>query len=78
MEQLNLGMLNNMEATVMEVESTLEEEIRKVQESDEKIKEIRHKLVWEKPQISQKMSMAHYGLKRESAYQKSNTYANLF
>jgi hypothetical protein len=78
MEQLNLGMLNNMEATVMEVESTLEEEIRKVQESDEKIKEIRHKLVWEKPQISQKMSKAQYGLKRESAYQKSNTYANLF
>jgi hypothetical protein len=32
MEQLNLGMLNNMEATVMEVESTLEEEIRKGQE----------------------------------------------
>jgi hypothetical protein len=29
MEQLNLGMLNNMEATVMEVESTLEQEIRK-------------------------------------------------
>jgi hypothetical protein len=37
MEQLNLGMLNNMEATVMEVESTLEEEIRKGQESDEKM-----------------------------------------
>jgi hypothetical protein len=29
MEQLNLGMLNNMEATVMEVESTLEQEIHK-------------------------------------------------
>jgi hypothetical protein len=41
MEQLNLGMLNNMEAKVMEVESTLEEEIRKGQESDEKIKEIK-------------------------------------
>jgi hypothetical protein len=41
MEQLNLGMLNNMEAAVMEVESTLEEEIRKGQESDEKIKEIK-------------------------------------
>jgi hypothetical protein len=41
MEQLNLGMLNNMEATVMEVESTLEEEIRKGQESDDKIKEIK-------------------------------------
>jgi hypothetical protein len=41
MEQLNLGMLNNMEATVMEVESTLEEEICKGQETDEKIKEIK-------------------------------------
>jgi hypothetical protein len=29
MEQLNLGMLNNMEATIMEVESTLEQEIQK-------------------------------------------------
>jgi hypothetical protein len=34
-------MLNNMEATVMEVESTLEQEIRKGQEADEKIKEIK-------------------------------------
>jgi hypothetical protein len=41
MEQLNLGMLNNMEAIVMEVESTLEQEIRKGQKSDEKIKEIK-------------------------------------
>ena len=41
MEQLNLGMLNNVEATVMEVESTLEEEIRKGQQADEKIKEIK-------------------------------------
>jgi hypothetical protein len=49
MEQLNLGMHNNMEATVMEVESTLEQEIRKGQESDEKIKEINHRLIWERP-----------------------------
>jgi hypothetical protein len=41
MEQLNLGMLNNMEATVMEVESTLEQEIHKEQEADKKIKEIK-------------------------------------
>jgi hypothetical protein len=41
MELLNLGMVNNMEATIMEVESTLEQEIRKGQESDEKIKEIK-------------------------------------
>jgi hypothetical protein len=41
MEQLNLGKLNNMEATVMEVESTLEQEIHKGQEFDEIIKEIK-------------------------------------
>jgi hypothetical protein len=41
MEQLNLGMLNNMGVTVMEVESTLEQEISKGQESDEKFKEIK-------------------------------------
>jgi hypothetical protein len=34
-------MLNNMEAIVMEVESTLEQEIHKGQEADEKIKEIK-------------------------------------
>jgi hypothetical protein len=41
MEQLNLGMLNKMETTIMEVESTLEEEIHKGQETNEKIKEIK-------------------------------------
>jgi hypothetical protein len=40
-EQLNLGIVNNTEAAVMEVESTLEQEIRKGQESDEKIKKIK-------------------------------------
>ena len=41
MEQLNHGMLNNIESTVMEVESSLEQEICKGQESDEKMKEIK-------------------------------------
>jgi hypothetical protein len=41
MEQLNLGVVNNTKATVMEVEYTLEQEIRKGHESDEKIKEIK-------------------------------------
>jgi hypothetical protein len=41
MEQLNLGMLNTIKATVMEVESTLEQEIHKGQESDKKIKEFK-------------------------------------
>jgi hypothetical protein len=41
MEQVNLDMLNNMEVVVTEVESTLEQEIHKGLESDEKIKEIK-------------------------------------
>jgi hypothetical protein len=76
MVQLNLGMLS-MEATVMEVESTLEQEIRKGQEFDEKIKEIKAHINLGKPQISPKTNKAPYGLKRESVYQKSSTYANL-
>jgi hypothetical protein len=51
MEQLNLGMLNNMEATIMEVESTLKQEIRKGQESDKKIKEIKTLISLGKAQI---------------------------
>jgi tRNA U54 and U55 pseudouridine synthase Pus10 len=78
MEQLNLGMLNNMEATVMDVEYTLEQEIRKGKESDEKIKEIKAQINLGKPQISPKTNKALNGLKRESVYQKSSTYANLF
>ena len=40
-ERLNLCMVNNAEAVVMEVDTTLEEEIRKGQLEDEMIKEIK-------------------------------------
>jgi hypothetical protein len=43
-----------------------------------KSKKLRHKIVWVKPQISQKMIKAQYGLRRESVYRKSNTYASIF
>jgi hypothetical protein len=43
-----------------------------------KSKKLRHKLVWDNPQISRKIIKAHYGLKRESMYRKSNIDANLF
>jgi hypothetical protein len=41
LERLNLGMVIYTEATIMKVESTLEQEIHKGQESNEKIKEIK-------------------------------------
>jgi hypothetical protein len=41
MERLNLGMVTHIEATIMELESTLEQEICKGQELDERIKEIK-------------------------------------
>jgi hypothetical protein len=77
MEQLNLGMLNNMEATVMEVESTLEQEIRKGQESDEKIKEIKAQINLGKTFDFTKDEQGTVWFKRESVYQKSSTYTNL-
>ena len=40
-ERLNLRMVNNLETVVMEVDSKLEEEIRKGQLEDGKIKEIK-------------------------------------
>jgi hypothetical protein len=40
MERLNFGMVAHTEETIMEIDSTLEQEIRKGQESDERIKEI--------------------------------------
>ena len=39
-ERLNLGLLNNIEATVMKIDSTLEQDIHKGQLEDEKIREI--------------------------------------
>ena len=39
--RLNLGMVNNTEAVAMEVDSTLEQDIRKGQLQDEKILEIK-------------------------------------
>jgi hypothetical protein len=44
MEQLDLGMVNNTEATITEVESTLKKEIRRGKELDERIKEIKTRI----------------------------------
>jgi hypothetical protein len=78
MEQLNLGMLNNMGATVMEVEHTLEQEIHKGQEADEKIKEIKTLIGLGKAPDFTEHEQGTLWFKRESVYRKSNTYANLF
>ncbi|WVZ62205.1 LOW QUALITY PROTEIN: hypothetical protein U9M48_011975 [Paspalum notatum var. saurae] len=43
-DRLSLGFLNNLGATTMEIEPTLEQEIRKRQLNDEKIKEIKQKI----------------------------------
>jgi hypothetical protein len=78
MEQLNLGMLNNIEATVMEVESTLEEEIRKGQESNEKIKEIKTLISLRKDPDFKEDEQGTLWYKKEFVHRKSNTYTNLF
>jgi hypothetical protein len=78
MEQLNLGMLNNMEATIMEVESTLEQETRKGQESDEKIKEIKTLVSLGKAPNFTEDEQGTIWFKKRICVPKSNTYAILF
>jgi hypothetical protein len=55
----------------------LEEEIHKGQESDEKIKEIKTQISLGKALDFTEDDQGMICLKRESVYQKSNTYANL-
>ena len=49
----------------MEVNSTLEQDIRKGQLEDEKIKEIRELMKWARPQALQKMLKEQSGSRRE-------------
>ena len=58
MEQLNVGMFNNMEATIMEAESTLEKRFVKDKNLMRKSKKLKHRLIQERPQISQRMKKA--------------------
>jgi hypothetical protein len=78
MEQLNLGMLYNMEATVMEVESTLEQEIRKGQESDEKIKEIKAQINLSKAPDFIEDEQGTVWFKKRIYVPEIEHYANLF
>jgi hypothetical protein len=41
-DRLSLGFLNNMQGVTVELEPTLEQEIKEAQKNDEKISEIRH------------------------------------
>jgi predicted KAP-like P-loop ATPase len=78
MDQLNLGVLNNMEAIVMEVESTLEQEIHKRHESNENIKEIKAQINLIRPPISQKIKKFIVWFKKRICVPETSIYANLF
>jgi hypothetical protein len=78
MEQLNLGLVNHIEATVMEVESTLVQEIRKGQEMDEKIREIKTLICLGKAPDFTEDKQGIVWFKRESMYQNLTTYVSLF
>jgi hypothetical protein len=47
-DRLSLGFLNNTQGVIIELEPTLEQDIRKVQKDDEKINEIRQLIIDEK------------------------------
>jgi hypothetical protein len=58
MEQLNLGMVNFMEATVMEVDLQWSKRFIKDRNLMRKSRKLIHKLIWEKSLTSQKMDKA--------------------
>jgi hypothetical protein len=60
--------VTNIEVVVMEVDSTLPQNIRKGQLEDEKIQEIKHNIKEEKSPDSLKMSKVYYGTKEGFVY----------
>jgi hypothetical protein len=60
-EKLNLGWVSNTEVITMEVDLTLEQDIRKVQLEDAKIQEIKEQIKKKKMQDSVLMSKECYG-----------------
>jgi hypothetical protein len=78
MEQLNLGMVNNTEATIMEVESTLEQKNRKGKESNQKIKEIKTRISLGKALDFKEDEQGTVWFRKGSVYRKSNTFVSLY
>jgi hypothetical protein len=62
-DRLSLRFLNNTQGVTIELEPTLEQDIRKGQKDDEKINEIRQLIMDGKARISVKMQKDWYGLR---------------
>jgi hypothetical protein len=75
-DRLSLGFLNNTQGVTVELEPTLEQDIRKGQKDDEKINEIRQLIIDGKVQISVKMQKEWYGSRIGCAFPTSNRSGN--
>jgi hypothetical protein len=69
-EKLNLGWVSNTEIITMEVDSTLEQDIRKGQLEDAKIQEIKKQIKEEKLLDSVLMSKECYGTRNAYVFRK--------
>jgi hypothetical protein len=75
-DRLSLGFLNNTQGVTIELEPTLEQDIRKGQKDDEKINEIRQLIMTEKARISVKMQKEWYGSRTDCVFLTSNRSGN--
>jgi hypothetical protein len=75
--QLNLGIVASSETLTLEIELTLEQDIRKGQMTDEKIAEYKSRSRWAKFRISGRMSKELCGSRTESVYLRLRSYEKL-
>jgi hypothetical protein len=76
LDRLSLGFINNTQGVTVELEPTLEQDIRKGQKYDEKNNEIRQLIIDGKVPISVKTQKEWYCSRRGCAFPTSNRFGN--
>jgi hypothetical protein len=73
-DRLSLGFLNNTRGVTVELEPTLEREIKEAQKNDEKISEIRRLILDGRCKIFGKMQKVWYGSKTACVFPMSSLF----
>jgi hypothetical protein len=75
-DRLSLRFLNNTQGVTVELEPTLEWEIKEAQKNDEKINEIQQLILKEEAKIFGRMQKVWYGSKTACVFPMSNPFGS--
>jgi hypothetical protein len=75
-DRLSLGFLNNTQGVTVELEPTLEREIKEAQKNDDKFNEIRQLILKEEAKIFGRMLKMWYGSKTACVFPMSNPFGS--